>query len=381
MTAKQVPARLLGRLRKVLHKHPELSGEEQETAKKITGFLKSCKPSQVIEGIGGNGVAAVYQYYGTSPTILIRCELDALPIQEINEFDYKSVTPGVSHKCGHDGHMAIVAGLASALGKDRPRQGRVVLLFQPAEEDGRGADWILNDERFAGIEPDYVFALHNLPGYDKHEIVCRPGYFTAAVRSLVIDLKGKTAHAGEPENGANPALAIADILQATQQLEQPADSGEFALITPIQITLGEEAYGISAGEGILRLTLRTWDNDRLERLTERTEELARAAASKHGLGIELTRTHEFTANRNDDDMVGIVKQAAEANGFTYTEKPQPFRWGEDFGSFTDRYRGAMFGLGAGKDTPALHNPDYDFPEDIIPSGVLMFKSIIDQLIE
>src|SRR5690606_35881140 len=107
-------------------------------------------------------------YYGNEPTILIRCELDALPIKETNDFEYRSVERNISHKCGHDGHMAIVAGLAAVLGKNRPKKGRVVLLFQPAEENGAGAVQVLKDKKFKKITPDYVFALHNLPGYPLH---------------------------------------------------------------------------------------------------------------------------------------------------------------------------------------------------------------------
>ncbi|MFT5901813.1 MAG: metal-dependent amidase/aminoacylase/carboxypeptidase family protein, partial [Bacteroidia bacterium] len=115
----------------MLHKHPELSGQETETAKRVAGFLGSYKPTKLIEGIGGTGVAAVYTYFDSGPTVLVRCELDALPIKEINTFDYTSEIDNVSHKCGHDGHMTIVAGVAAHLSKNRPKVGKVVLLFQP----------------------------------------------------------------------------------------------------------------------------------------------------------------------------------------------------------------------------------------------------------
>ncbi len=381
MSTLKIPHNLLVQLRRVLHKNPELSGEEEETARRIVGFLKSYNPSQLITGIGGHGVAATFQYYNSDPTVLIRCELDALPIGEENNFDHRSQVPGVAHKCGHDGHMTMVAGLAALLSRHRPRKGRVVLLFQPSEEDGSGAERVLNDPQFSAIEPDYVFALHNLPGYPRNEIICRTGNFTAAATSLIVRMHGKTSHAGEPEKGLNPAWATGEMLEAIRKMQVAPGHQEFALITPIQLVIGEEAFGTSAGYGELKLTLRTWDNDAMEDLASRVRELVETIAGKHGIGTEITRLQTFPANMNDPAMTDIIRSAAAENNLNYSEQEEPFRWGEDFGHFTRKYPGAMFGLGAGKRTPALHNPDYDFPDDIIPAGVRMFHSIIEQVLD
>ncbi len=378
-TNAHIPVDLLEKLRKLLHKNPELSGHEAETAKRIAGFLGSYQPTKLIEGIGGTGVAAVYSYFDSGPTVLIRCELDALPIQEINEFNHRSEFDGVSHKCGHDGHMTIVAGLAAHISKNRPKIGKVVLLFQPAEENGEGAKAVLTDPKFEEIKPDYVFALHNLPGYPLHKIVCRPNSFTASVQSIIITLHGKTSHAGEPDLGINPALAIAEILQQTDAIQVPRDKPNFKQVTPIQIEMGEEAYGISAGFGEVKLTIRTWDNDTMKELAEECESIARKVGEKHKLQVEIGWTQFFAANQNNLEMVELVKHAAETNGFEYEDKKEPFRWGEDFGLFTEEFKGAMFGIGSGENSPALHNPDYDFPDEIIPTGVAMFSTIIDEL--
>lgn len=379
-TKTHVPTKLLVKLRKLLHRYPELSGQEVETAKRISGFLNSYKPTKLIEGIGGNGVAAVYSYFGTGPTVLIRCELDALPIEEVNTFEHRSEDEHVSHKCGHDGHMSIVAGLAIHLSKNRPKTGKVVLLFQPAEENGEGAKAVLEDPQFEEIRPDYVFALHNLPGYPMHKVVCRSGSFTASVQSIIIKLHGKTSHAGEPDLGINPALAIAEILQQTNKLQVPKEEKGFKQVTPIQIEMGEEAYGISAGYGEVKLTIRTWDSDTMEELAADCEKLAKKIGKKYKLKVEIDWTQFFSANQNGEDMVEVIREAAKANGFEFEEKQEPFRWGEDFGLFTEQYKGAMFGIGAGEKTPALHNPDYDFPDEITPTGVKMFASIIDHVL-
>ncbi|MFT4524276.1 MAG: amidohydrolase [Granulosicoccus sp.] len=376
-----IPINLLVKLRKVLHKHPELSGHETETANRIAGFIGSYKPTKMIEGIGGTGIAAVYTYFDSGPTVLVRCELDALPIQEINDFDYKSEVDGVSHKCGHDGHMVMVAGVAAHYSKNRPKVGKVVLLFQPAEENGEGAKAVLEDPKFEEIKPDYVVALHNLPGYPMHQIVCRPNSFTASVQSIIIKLHGKTSHAGEPNMGINPALAIADILQQTDALQIAQDKPDFKQVTPIQIEMGEEAYGISAGYGVVKLTIRTWDSETMNVLAADCESIVNQVGQKHKLKVEIDWTQFFSANQNNSEMVDTIHEAAKQNGFEYTEKEEPFRWGEDFGLFTEKFKGAMFGIGSGEKTPALHNPDYDFPDEITPTGVLMFTTIIDQLLK
>ncbi|WP_197678594.1 M20/M25/M40 family metallo-hydrolase [Maribacter dokdonensis] len=160
-------------LRKQLHENPELSGKEHETANRIVEFVKSFIPTQIIEGVGGTGVGVVYQFAESGPTVVIRCELDALPIVEENTFNYRSKNSGVSHKCGHDGHMTIVAGLAPWLKEATFKRGKVVLLFQPAEETGKGAANVIEDSRFKNLTIDYVFALHNLPGSKKHSITVR----------------------------------------------------------------------------------------------------------------------------------------------------------------------------------------------------------------
>jgi len=156
---------VLQNLRKNLHRHPELSGAEEQTAKRIQDFLlENSKPTDLITRLGGTGVAAVYEFGKDGSGVLNRCELDALPILEQNTFEHRSQTPGVSHKCGHDGHMAMVAGLASWLDKQQFPAGRVVLLFQPAEETGQGAAALLEDQRMLKLSIDYAFALHNIPG-------------------------------------------------------------------------------------------------------------------------------------------------------------------------------------------------------------------------
>ncbi len=369
------------KIRKDLHAHPELSNNEFGTAQKIIKYVSKFNPTEVLRNIGGTGVLVEFDSKKDGPTILFRAELDALPIPEQNKFEHRSVHKDVSHKCGHDGHMTILLGLAKQIDSSPLKKGKVVLLFQPSEEIGAGAQAVLQDEVFKKMNPDYVFALHNLPEYPLHYIVVKKNYFTASVKSLIIKLIGKTAHAAEPENGSNPALAIAKILLNAKALtnENPKDSN-FSLVTPIHIHMGSINYGTSAGYGEIHLTIRAWNEDQLTILQTKLSEMVSSIAAVYNVKTNIESTHHFVANKNDSDAVDLILQSAKENNLSIIERPYPFKWGEDFGLFTQSFKGAMFGIGAGLNSPALHNPDYDFPDEIITTGVNLFYSISQKIL-
>jgi amidohydrolase len=360
--------------RKELHRNPEVSQKEFETQKRIISFLKQIG----IEGkvVGITGVLVVFDSGKAGKTIMLRSDHDALPIQEVNEFEHKSLVDGVSHKCGHDGHTAIMCGVAKHI-KDHPiSKGKVILLFQPAEENGEGAKAVLADKEF-DFKPDLVFALHNLPKYALHAIVCKEGSFTAAAKSIIIKLDGKTSHAAEPELGINPARAISELVQMFDKVKQPdLDRDDFALTSPIYIHMGELSYGVTAGHGEVHYTLRTWNNETMNKLSNGILLEVERIAQNHQLRSTISWTEEFSSNQNHPDAVSIITESIKENGFKNTERSTPFKWGEDFGLFTTNHKGAMFGIGSGIDCPALHNPDYDFPDEIIPTGIRMFTTII-----
>lgn len=369
-------------LRQELHQHPEVSGEEKETAKRVLAFLSNYPPNEIITNLGGEGILALYRGKQEGKSVLFRCELDALPIQEINTFDYKSSYEGVSHKCGHDGHMAILCGMAKTLHENPLEKGTVMLLFQPAEEDGNGAKRVLNDLKFNTIKPDFAFALHNLPGYKKHQIVIKEATFTCAVNSMIIQLEGKTSHAGEPENGTNPALAIAEIIHVfNAKINNNVASNQYCLITPIHITMGEKAYGVSAGYGEVHFTVRSNSNAQMRIIESNLEENVAEIVSKFNLKVKIDWTQSFQANENNIEAVDFIKKAALKKEYTILEKELPFTFGEDFGLFTQHFKGAMLGLGSGENTPSLHNPDYDFPDEIIATGVTLFHQISKEIID
>jgi len=366
--------------RKRLHKFPELSGYEKITANRVIDFARRFHHAQIITKLGGQGVAIVFEGKEPGKTILIRCDLDALPIQEVNEFDYKSIYPNVSHKCGHDGHMAIVSGLVPLLVKERIRKGKVVLLFQPAEETGEGAYRILQDPKFAGIEPDYVFALHNLPGFPLNDIVVKEDVFASSSRGLIIKLKGLSSHAAEPEKGITPSLAVAELIQRLTKLPKMKIIKEFSLVTIIHTRIGERAFGTTPGYAELMATLRSYNENDMQNIKKQVAKFIDTIALKHNLKYEIEWVEEFPATVNDPFSVSMVRSGAKENHLTINEISVPFRWSEDFGHFTQKFKGAMFGIGAGTGHPELHHPDYDFPDEIIVTGTKMFYSIIKKVL-
>ncbi|MBC2838610.1 amidohydrolase [Robiginitalea sp. SC105] len=368
-------------LRKELHRYPELSGHEKETAGRIRKFIAAHHNAEVIENIGGNGLAVVYTYSASGPTIVIRCELDALPIEEANDFEHRSRNEGVSHKCGHDGHMAILAGLAFWLNDQDFGSGKVVLLFQPAEETGAGAPGVLNDARFTGLNPDYIFALHNIPGQPLHSVITLKDSFSATVQSVAIRLKGVESHSAEPEHGVNPALCMAELTQKIDRLNiNDASRGDFRLCVPIYSNMGVQSYGISAGFGEIHYTLRTKTSAKMERLKEDLDHILREVCPKHQLPYSVNWFEYFPAVVNDGFCNQAIREAADTCKLEVIEKGAAFKFGEDFGWFSEKYQAAMFGLGAGLESPALHQADYDFPDELIETGMAMFRGIIKNIL-
>ena len=366
---------LFRQFRRELHRFPEVSGGEFETQKRIKAFGSEFHPVSV-QVVGSTGLLLQYGQDDSGPVTLIRADIDALPIQEVNTFAYRSTHGGVSHKCGHDGHTAILARLASLL-SEKALKGRVYLVFQPAEETGKGAEAILNDPAFATVRPDCAFALHNLPGYPTGTIVCKPGSFTPSVLSIIVTFTGKVSHSAEPERGINPAYLMAEFMLQTKALQHidPA-SEDFALLTPVYTTMGEKSYGVSAGYGEVHLTLRTRSAKRMEALNTQLQDLLAELSAGSDIAITTNYTEAFVANENDPAAFEQIRQSALALGYAFVEKQEPFKWGEDFGLFTQHYPGAMFGIGNGENSPALHNDDYDFNDDIIEPAAHLFFHVI-----
>ncbi|MBL4812245.1 MAG: amidohydrolase [Rhodobacteraceae bacterium] len=373
--------------RRALHQHPELSGEERETALRIGEMLTPTQPDQIYTGLGGHGVAAVYDSGIAGPTVLLRCETDALPIEELGEIAHRSTISGISHLCGHDGHAAIMLGMARQLAKTRLPRGRVVLLFQPAEENGAGAVAVIADPRFASIAPDYAFSLHNMPGFAFGTGVISAGPANCASRGMQIKLTGSTAHAASPETGRSPMQAISRLMPA---LEASGPRGPlvpgFAMVTVTHATMGAASFGVAPGGAEVFATLRTVTNESMAALVAKAEQLVQAAAEASDLSYEISYHDVFSACDNDPSATHYLQEGAVRTGLKLQPLDEPLRASEDFGLYGAQAKSAMLFLGAGTDTPMVHTPEYDFPDDLIALGIGLFSHTLtafadDQLSE
>ena len=364
-------------LRHILHAHPELSGEESLTNKIINEWVKQTQPDLLIEKIGGYGLAAVYQGKEPGKRVLIRGDIDALHIPEPNKMSYRSQNPGVSHKCGHDGHTTILCGLAQWLGEQRPDKGEVVLLFQPAEETGQGAKAILEDPLFEKIRPDVAYGLHNLPGYEKGKVMVRQGCFAAASFGLKLCFDGRTAHASQPETGHSPSELLALLIHHLEKKrEQLKDVKPLTTFVITHAILGEETFGVAPGHAEIWLTLRSYDNHNLEVMATQIIEMCRAKAKDYLFEFSFSEHEAFAATNSDSNCVKTIEQAAKNLELELGHLDEPFRWSEDFGRFGSICPIGFFGIGSGLEQPALHNPEFDFPDDILEVGMGMFWEII-----
>ncbi|MGE7368681.1 amidohydrolase [Neorhizobium sp. NPDC001467] len=368
-----------------LHRRPELSGEEVETAETIVEALSLTGPDEIVTGIGGHGVAAVYVGRDAGPTVLLRCELDALPIKELTDLPYASEIDGKGHLCGHDGHMTTLAAVARALGRQRPQKGRVVLMFQPAEENGAGAAAVIADQKFAALKPDFSFSLHNMPGLPLGYVALIAGPVNCASRGMRIELTGKTAHASSPEDGLSPAPAAARLIAELPSLTDDRGSHvgpDFSLVTLTHARIGEPAFGIAPGHAEIWATLRTLQDDRMAALVHEAEDRARSIARSAGLDLAITYHDVFRHCENDETAVTHLKAAIDAEGIARDDGDGflPMKGSEDFGLFGHVSQSAMFFLGAGENHPRLHNPDYDFPDELIDIGSRIFLRTIRTLL-
>ncbi|MCG8568579.1 MAG: amidohydrolase [Spirochaetes bacterium] len=371
----------LYQFRKELHQFPELSGYEENTAEKILNLLDSIQPDQIIKPLGGHGLAVTFNSQKPGPVIMFRCDMDAVAVDEKADHPYASMIPHVSHTCGHDGHMAILCGLAFFLKKNPPPKGKIILLFQPEEETGKGAVNILKDPQFQTLKPDYIFALHNLPGFKKNQIVIHPSIFACASRGMKITLTGKETHAAYPENGNNPSLVAASIIQYFDQINHDPVFHKKILTTIVYAKIGKPAFGTSAGSAEMMITLRSLNDSDMKNLLQTLESKVAELVQKQKLEFSIKYDEIFPATNNDKNSVDLVLNAAKKQNLSIQKIDKPFAWSEDFGHYTQKIKGAMFGIGAGKDAPGLHTAEYDFPDEIIVTGIKIYSEIINQILE
>jgi amidohydrolase len=363
-------------IRHRLHRIAEASNEEFQTSAYIRQQLEQLQPSKIVTFPEGHHLLAEYDF-GGGKTVLVRGDMDAVRVNETLGLPYKSEHEGVSHKCGHDGHSTILLRLAEMLHQQPLPSGKVLLLFQGAEETGEGARQILDSGILDAYSIDCAYALHNIPAEPAGTIICKPGSFTCSVVSCDIELTGKTAHAAEPWNAVSPFSAAQRITDYVMSLNQrDVQREDFCVATLIEFRVGSQAYGVAAGDGVLRFTIRTREDAHLQQIISEIETKAKTESANDNLQCEIRWLEYFAASNNAEEAVNAIKECADNLNLTYQNKPIPFFWGEDFGLFTHHYPGALFGLGSGTTQPPLHHPDFDFPDEIVETGAKMFYNLV-----
>lgn len=359
-------------LRHLLHAHPELSNHEVETKRRLMDFLRAHTGRlEIVDR--GQWFYAVYRAGADRPSLAFRADFDALPVEDRCGKPYASQTPGVGHKCGHDGHSAVLAALALEIDRDGADKN-LYFLFQHAEETGDGARVcaaLLEQERI-----DEIFGFHNRPGLPLGLVQVLDGCVYCASEGMILDFQGIPSHASMPELGRNPAYAIAELVQALPGLSDPAKHRGICFATIIQIDLGEPAFGTQASRGKLLLTIRGQYADELDALRARLRALAEEKAARFGLKLRISARDVFPDTVSWPRSNEKIRRCCRALGLSCREMPAPFRSSEDFGWYTKRIPGAFFEIGGGPGGD-LHSVEMDFNDGIIPIAVDLYRKLIE----
>ena len=361
-------------LRHELHAHPELSMEEVWTRGHLMDFLrKNTKHLEIVDC--GRWFYAIYRAENPRGTIGFRADFDALPIDEsLPDLPWGSTVPGVSHKCGHDGHAASLAGLALEVDQEGCDKN-VVFLFQHAEEIGAGAKETVETLSKLGIDEFYAYHNHTGP-QPKQSIILRNGIAQCASTGMTIAMTGTVAHASMPENGVSPAIPIAKLACMLPELAAPERYKGLVLCTIVQIDVGKKAFGVAPGYGEISMTVRAEYEEEMNRLIREIIVLAQSLSQEQGLKLEITYDDPFPETRNTDWCADKVRAAARALHLTICELPEPRRGSEDFGHIIKAIPGCIFRIGDGPDCPPTHTDFFDFPDEILKTAVEMFKQLI-----
>ncbi len=335
-------------LRQALAAAAEVSGDERRTAGIVQAFLES-HGIPVETGVGGHGLLA---RLGDGPATLLRADLDALPGPD-----------GPRHRCGHDGHMAMLAG---ALLHWRPGHPAIIALFQPSEEDGTGMARCLEDPRLADADIVAAYGIHNIPGEPLGKLLITPG--ALASTGVRIRLIGRPAHAASPHEGHSPYAAMRTLADAVGDLG-PATGDPGALATLIHARLGEEAYGTSPGDAVVAATLRGSD------AAVAAMYASWVATIPDDVEHTIDTVDPFPETSNTAASLAAVATAAAAAGLESVRLDSPFSWSEDFGHAVGRFGGALVGLGSGTSQPALHDIRYDFPDALLEHGIRFWVAL------
>ena len=357
--------------RRRLHQQPELQFKEHTTAAFVAAKLRSFG-LEVHDGIAGTGIVAILQGdKGAGLSLGCRAELDALPIEEVTGVDYASITPGIMHACGHDGHMSMLLGAAAIMSECRDFAGRVVFIFQPAEEFGGGGARMIEDGLFEQFDCDEVYAIHNMPGMAFGSFGIFPGSVMASSDSWDVVVKGCGGHAAWPHVAVDPIVIGAELIGALQTIvSRSLDPVLAGVLTVTKFHAGTN-YNVIPGDAALAGTLRALDENLRSRIIGRMHEICKGVAVAYNAEIELTVNDGYpvTVNHAAQCENAIAAAKAACGDECIDRNATPKMGTEDFSFMLQERPGCYVLFGAGEDAVPLHNGSYDFRDDLMDKGI------------
>ena len=366
-------------IRRDIHAHPELAFNETRTADLVAAELTKYGV-EVHRGLAKTGVVGVIRAGSSKRMIGLRADMDALPLKEMNDFPHRSKHEGCMHACGHDGHTAMLLGAARYLSAKRNFDGTVVFIFQPAEESEGGAAVMIEEGLFSQFPVDAIYGMHNWPGIPVGEMAVMPGPVMAGTCAFEITVRGHGCHAAMPHQGVDTIVAASQLVQALQTVVSrnlhPCDA---AVVSVTQFHSGS-AWNIIPEEAVLRGTIRTFKPEVQELVERAVERLCSGVASANGAQIGVVFDHRYPATVNSIAETGICREvAATLFGENKVRKDElPSMGAEDFAYMLREKPGCYVWLGNGPGTGGctLHNPHYDFNDEIIGLGVRYWAALV-----
>lgn len=362
-----------------LHQHPELEFDCGETAAFIVARLREMGVDEIHEGIARTGVVGIINGSGPGPTIGLRADMDALPIEEATGAAHASTVAGKMHACGHDGHVTMLLGAAKYLCETRRFAGRVALLFQPAEEDGGGGNVMVQEgvmDRFAVTE---VYGIHNAPGVPLGHFQTNPGALMASVDTAFVHVTGKGGHAATPHDCIDPVVAVVAMVQAVQTIiPRNVYALDEAVISVTQIHAGT-ASNIIPEETMFCATIRCFNPDVRSLLKRRIHEIVEGTAMAFNVSARVDYDWGYPATINHPDQAAFAAAVAtEISGKAAVNDQSPREMGsEDFSYMLEARPGAYLFMGIGPGA-GLHHPAYDFNDEAAPIGASFFARLVEK---
>ena len=366
--------------RQDIHAHPELGFEEERTARLVAERLKSFG-CEVHRGIGGTGVVGTLRSGSGSRSMGIRADMDALPIQEANTFGHRSQNEGKMHACGHDGHTVMVLGAAQHLAQTRNFDGTVHFIFQPAEEGLGGAKAMVKDGLFERFPMETVFGIHNRPGLPVGQFAMRSGPMMAGGGFFDINLTGRGAHGARPEASADSIVAASQIVTALQSVVARNVRPQDTAVLSVTRLLSGEAYNVIPNEATIGGTVRAFEKETLQLLENRIGEIATGIASSLRVTADYQFRLIFLPLVNDEastKLAGDVSASIVSDDKVDREGPLIMA-SEVFSFMLNECPGAYINIGNGdvESSCEVHNPGYDFNDEILPLGATYFSRLVE----